>query len=116
MLKMKSTDLPFAVLFAKAKAVPATDSPPGKALMAPAPAKEVRSGFVPCGEPMLNADTSIVPPPIVALIVAGVAVDAVVAGRPAKSQASSMVAQAGDDRVVQRITQRRSCFIVQLII
>src|SRR4051794_23419910 len=100
MLKLKTTDLPLAELLARANAVPGLPSTvPGKAFNGE-PLKDVRSGFEPCGLPRLKAETFKVPAPTVAGIVAGVAVETVVAGRLKKSQAAirPLVADDGPGR------------------
>src|SRR5882757_1721260 len=95
MLKLKMADLPLAELFASASAVPGLPSTdPGKTFRVEPP-NDVRSGVVPCGLPNPKADTSNDPVPIVAGIVAGVAVETVVAGRFKKSQAAMRPLVAG---------------------
>src|SRR5882762_285788 len=101
MLKLKMTDLPLAELLASVRALPGFPSTdPGKAFNGDPP-NDVRSGFEPCGLPRPKADTSNVPAPTVAGMVAGVAVETVVAGRPKKSHAamSPLVADDGPGRM-----------------
>ena len=67
------------------------------------PSKEVRCGDVPCGDPKLKAETSKEPLPIVAAMVAGVAVEAVVAVKPKKSHASINVGWAPAKKVENKM-------------
>src|SRR5258708_33888424 len=88
MRKLKAAALALAEILARGNGVPGFPSTdPGKTFNG-VPPKEVRSGLEPWGIPSPKADTSKIPAPTVAGIVAGVAVETVVAGRPRESQAA----------------------------
>jgi hypothetical protein len=112
MLKEKMADLPFAVLLAKANAIPAVASPPGNAFSVEPP-NAVRSGAVPCGVPKLKLETSNVALPTVAGMAGGVNVLTVVAGNPAKSQAAtkSAAARGVEAHKIRNVAQGRILFI-----